>query len=309
MKDWMSKYLEFLLASHNCVVIPGLGGFVVSDKFDLSHSDSILLPDLVVAFNQDLKYNDGLLCAALQQYEGLTYDKAFQKVNDEVIRIKSELNRIRGYKIGRIGSLELNAENNLLFQPDEAYTHPSNFGLVVIALNKLQRQPESPIEYIPMRKNSKMSYVAVAIAIVLLFVMPVFNKSEKHIQQASIIEVTQKGLSDRIESLVASGQETLFDITTAETLENKEAVKLHKENTSTRTYYVIIGSETNEQRRDVLINKFSQDFSDISYVETDGRYRIYVASFDDKAIAEDFVLKFREYNPKYETAWLYSKKN
>ena len=309
MKDWMSRYIEFLLASHNCLVIPGLGGFIVSDKFELSNSDTILLPNLTVAFNQDLKYNDGLLYAALQQYEGLTYDKAHQKVSDEVYRIKTELSKNKIFQIGRVGTLELNTENNLFFQPSEEYVHPSNFGLVAVSLNKLQREIEAPAEYVSVRENSKMSYIAVAIALILLFVMPIFNQQEKRVQQASIIETTQKSLSNKFESYIASSQETLSELRSQAEGEDELAVLPQAEKISARTYYVVIGSETSEHRRDALMTKFAKDFSDVSYVETDGRYRIYAASFDDKAIAEEFVIKFREENPKYETAWLYSQKN
>lgn len=309
MKDWMSRYIEFLLASHNYLVIPGLGGFMVSDKFELSNSETTLLPNLTVAFNQDLKYNDGLLYAALQQYEGLTYDKAYQKVNDEVSRIKSELSKNKIYQIGRVGTLELNSESNLFFQPCKEYVHPSNFGLVAVSLNKLQREVEVPAEYVSVRENSKMSYIAVAIALIILFVMPVFNQQEKRVQQASIIETTQKSLSSKFESYITSSQENSSESTSHTEKESEQAVLPQAEKTSVRTYYVVIGSETNEHRRDALMTKFAKDFSDVSYVETDGRYRIYAASFDDKAIAEEFVIKFREENPKYETAWLYSKKN
>lgn len=306
----MSRYIEFLLASHNCLVIPGLGGFIVSDKFELYRSESILFPNLTVAFNQDLKYNDGILYASLQQYEGLTYDKACQKVGEEVLRIKSELNKNRNCKIGSVGTLQLNAENNLYFEPCEDYVHPSNFGLTTVRLEKLQPKVQiHQVEYIPYRKNSKMSYIAAAIALILLFIMPVFNQHEKRIQQANILETTKISLSKQIESLVMFGQDTLTEVETKNILESDKVILPKAEKTSARTYYIIIGSETSQNRRDILMTKFGEDFSDLSYIEADGRFRIYAASFDDKAIAEDYLIKFRAENPKYETAWLYSKKN
>ncbi len=44
-------------------------------------------------------------------------------------------------------------------------------------------------------------------------------------------------------------------------------------------------------------------------IESEGRYRVYAASFTDKIEGESFLETFRKENPKYETAWLYSSRN
>ncbi len=60
----------------------------------------------------------------------------------------------------------------------------------------------------------------------------------------------------------------------------------------------------------MLLNKIkSTTFPTAAIVETTDRYRIYVSSFNDKIQAETFLDGFRKENPKYETAWLYSKRN
>lgn len=308
MKNWMNNYIEFLLVSHNCLVIPELGGFIVSERFDIVHSESSLLPRLTVAFNQELKHNDGILYASLQKYEGLSYEKACQKVQKEVAAIKSEL-RLNGfYRIGNIGTLRLNSENNIQFGPNENYIHPSVFGLSAVGLRRLEREEENIISVVEERRNYKIAYIAAAIAFIMFFIMPAFNnQGGQLVQQAGIVDLSaNKGLeiSKSIFDAVSEGANVESSVS-----ENNDEVLPQVTTQSSRTYYIIIGSETNEHRRDILMKKFGEDFGNLSFVETDGRYRIYPASFDDKGAAEEFLLKFRAENPKYETAWLYSKKN
>lgn len=314
MKDWMNKYIEFLLTTHNCLVIPGLGGFIVSGKSDLIHSELKLLPQFTVAFNQDLNHNDGILYASLQKYEGMSYDKACQKVQKEVAAIKAELRSFSSYSIGRIGSLKLNSENNIEFEPNKDYIHPTIFGLQPVRLQKLELEETNVIPLIVERKINKLSYaVCAAIALILFFVAPVMNNQDKHyVQQAGMVNVNSNTSSEIVELVndAVTSEDVSEEIMVDTDAEAKDILpQVQVVNAPLRTYYIIIGSETSPQRRDLLMTKFGKDFEQLSFVETDGRYRIYAASFDDKTEAESFLINFRAENPKYETAWLYSKKN
>ena len=57
------NHISELLYDHNCVIIPGFGGFITNYKSaDFDHQNNVVLPARkVVAFNQSLVENDGLL--------------------------------------------------------------------------------------------------------------------------------------------------------------------------------------------------------------------------------------------------------
>ena len=61
------EIIEHLLLNHECVVLPGLGGFIVRDSpCNFTADKSMIKPAFRnLFFNPHLTQNDGLLCHAL----------------------------------------------------------------------------------------------------------------------------------------------------------------------------------------------------------------------------------------------------
>jgi hypothetical protein len=62
-----------LLFKHNCVIIPGIGGFVANySQAEFKNDNRTILPSRKrVAFNQSLIENDGLLVNKLSQQKSI----------------------------------------------------------------------------------------------------------------------------------------------------------------------------------------------------------------------------------------------
>ena len=81
----MNKYVEHieeLLYLHDCVIVPGFGGFIcdytsanINEK-----TGTIVPPSKKVVFNQHLKQNAGLLIDWIARKDQLDYEKAQRRL-------------------------------------------------------------------------------------------------------------------------------------------------------------------------------------------------------------------------------------
>jgi nucleoid DNA-binding protein len=131
-------HIENLLPEHDCVVVPGLGGFVQSETQARLSEDGILYPGRKeICFNPRLKFNDGLLAQSYQEIHDLTFEEANQQIQQAVREIHSKLEEGKYLRIGHIGTLS-RKDQQLQFQPDSKnHFHPEAFGLTAFAFPKL----------------------------------------------------------------------------------------------------------------------------------------------------------------------------
>lgn len=111
------QHIEFLLSTHPCVIVPGLGAFIASDKeaaynFETGQYDA---PGRQYAFNASLDVSDGLLVMSVARSMNVEYENAQKIVSDTVNEIKNELYREGEFSFGRIGRLEISENGTLRF--------------------------------------------------------------------------------------------------------------------------------------------------------------------------------------------------
>lgn len=110
--------IENLLIEHDCVVVPGLGGFIHQQQDAYYDANSALFypSGKQLAFNARLHYNDGLLCQAYQMELGLSFDMANQRIRQAVCELKDYLAQYRHLSVGRLGQL-IQQTDTLVFEP------------------------------------------------------------------------------------------------------------------------------------------------------------------------------------------------
>ena len=60
----LARHIELLLLEHDCVIVPGLGGFIANHadaRYTGDEEHLFLPPYRTIGFNQQLQVNDGLL--------------------------------------------------------------------------------------------------------------------------------------------------------------------------------------------------------------------------------------------------------
>lgn len=128
----ISKYIAELLFDFECVVIPGLGGFIVSDKPSSINriNHQFKPPFRNILFNTHLKANDGLLVNQIATSEGLSFKEAKSKVDSVVLSIVEKLKKGESYTFVNIGTIHFDSEKNIVFNQYLKFNYnPDSFGL------------------------------------------------------------------------------------------------------------------------------------------------------------------------------------
>lgn len=128
----ISQYISQLLYRYQCVTVPGFGAFLTETiSANIQESNHTFFPPKkVIAFNANIKSNDGLLANHIAQVEKTTYAEALGKVKTEVAEWNIKLEN-RDYLIFKgIGLLKLNPENNIVFEASSHVNYLTDaFGL------------------------------------------------------------------------------------------------------------------------------------------------------------------------------------
>ena len=140
-------YIAQLLYRYQCVTLPGFGAFLaeIQSAQLLESSHSFFPPKKMISFNPHIKNNDGLLANHIAQAEKTSYDYAVSAIEYEVLNWKKALHENRTFSIKNIGVLSLNAENNILFTPNEQTNYNAkSFGLTTFVSPAVKREVELP---------------------------------------------------------------------------------------------------------------------------------------------------------------------
>lgn len=138
----IDQYLHDLLYSHNCVIIPGFGGFVGNYQSAAIHPAQHIFsaPRKQVAFNKNLTINDGLLAHYIVQKELITYPEAIELIDKDVFKMKHLLSCGERVNLKEIGFLKLDVEKNIQFSPAQLTNFElGSFGLYSFQSSAIKR--------------------------------------------------------------------------------------------------------------------------------------------------------------------------
>lgn len=178
----LTKHIEILLLENDCVIVPGLGGFIAHHQPARYEEDEKLFipPIRTIGFNPQLTMNDGMLIQAYMQTHHTDFSDASRKIAQKVSELKEVLYSEGMVEMTNIGTLYYTLYNTYEF-------HPQVSGILSPTLYGLDTYLMSPLSEIPVEQKKKKDYhlnlqwlsnaVAVVIAAVLFFALsfPVEN--------------------------------------------------------------------------------------------------------------------------------------
>lgn len=100
----ITKYIHELLSVHDRVIIPGFGAFLKS-KGKVSN----------LIFNEFIKFNDGQLTNYTADKENISVNQAADIIDEEVKKIKDDLNNGKKIEIEKLGLLYIDDQNRIRF--------------------------------------------------------------------------------------------------------------------------------------------------------------------------------------------------
>lgn len=135
----ITAFIRELLFSHDCVILPGFGGFIgnyTPARIDKTTS-TFYPPVKQISFNRNLNHNDGLLVGRLSEHSKVNYGDARNIVEEFVAGLRKKLERGEKVVFDNIGSFLNNQEGNVQFEPDRNV----NYHLDSYGLESFQFQP------------------------------------------------------------------------------------------------------------------------------------------------------------------------
>lgn len=176
----ITQYISQLLTTHDCVIVPGLGGFVGNYQAAKIHPTSYIFnsPAKSIAFNVNLKNNDGLLVNTIASDQQVSLQNAEVQVKQFVDVIKDALHDHKPVKLPGIGRLTVDVENHIQFIPDNSQNFLTNsYGLYSFTAPPVLREKEAAIKHIevtkirPEKRKRSFSEVFLPVAAVLLLAL------------------------------------------------------------------------------------------------------------------------------------------
>jgi hypothetical protein len=160
--------LPGMFLDYDCVIIPGLGGFVCNGRsawYD-EENEEMVPPSRDVIFNPNLIHNDGLLAQEIMRARDLSYSEAMKYVEEEASFMVRQLTEGKPVEIARVGRLYSGDDGVTRFLPDSELVRVlSSFGHARIPLSKLVEKKEKKVVPIHSPLVVKIARAAAVIAL------------------------------------------------------------------------------------------------------------------------------------------------
>lgn len=297
----LSQHIEKLLAQHDYVVVPELGGFVVQKQSAEILEDRILAPCATIGFNPLMLHGDGLLAIEISRSRKLSYRQAMEFVQKEVASLKASLLTDQPVQLGSIGYLKTDNSGNILFTPDRRIDFlPQNFGLSDLYIAERNRKSTSAKREItiPLPSRSIYKYAAVAMVVFGLFFV-----SER------VSDVRTPNFASFAPGLTAKPTQVVkpVELKPAVVAETKttETPEVSPAEETEKKFHVIVSCLSTKESADVICNNLiAHNYKDAHVLSPDRTYRVAIQSFADRSEAIRYMENLRKTKPDFDTAWV-----
>ncbi len=128
----ITAFIRELFFGHDCVIVPGYGGFIgnyTPAQVD-RNSGTFYPPVKQISFNRNLNHNDGLLIGRISSTLNINYGDARTITEKFVADLRKKLENGERVVFDNIGSFINNHEGNVQFEPDRSVNyHLDSYGL------------------------------------------------------------------------------------------------------------------------------------------------------------------------------------
>jgi hypothetical protein len=318
----VTAHIRELLFGHDCVIVPGFGGFIgnyTPARIDRS-TDTFYPPVKKISFNRNLNHNDGLLVGKISGSNKINYGDARNLVEEFVAGIRKKLEKGEKVVFDNIGSFVNNHEGNIQFEPDSSFNyHLDSYGLEPFQCLPLEgydvrKRILRNIEKDPVKQASirKIMWRAAVIVPLLSLIVAVSLKTElfrTKVEATTMnplvtaeFENNKKAVDEsnsiRAPQIKENAKPVFTEVSTAEV-----AVPVA---TSVSAYYVITGSFKSKENAESQLNMLKEEgFSPEIVTLDNGFYRVCALQCGDLKTADikkDSIVK------KFPGTWVSRKK-
>ena len=172
----LAQHIEALLLENDCVIVPGLGGFVAhyASATRVKEENIFLPPTRIIGFNPQLKMNDGLLVQSYMSVYGTNFSDATKMVERKVDELIATLHEDGKVDLPNVGEVRYTIHNTFDFAPyDNKITTPYLYGLDAFEMQELSALEKPSTENVAYLTNA--AAVVAAIVLSFFFSTPIEN--------------------------------------------------------------------------------------------------------------------------------------
>lgn len=321
----LQKHIEILLLTNDCVVIPGLGGFVahyVEARYD--ENDGVFLPPMrTLGFNPQLTMNDSLLAQSYVEAYDISYPEALRRIEKAARQMQNELDEHGEYELYNIGRLIVNANGKMEFSPCEAgILTPELYGLSSFEMTPIRgmNQSRTPIAGHAAKKARIISIdtdgetgqkrvsismkalrnTAVAAVLVVAFMMvasPLSNNPK--------VFTTEKIKSSILYNILDLGKTDTKQMS-ANAMKNTAATdKKQTVDLSQQPWSIVLCTHVTKENAKIFINQLAAEgVQSRLVINSKGTVKVLYGGFATEAEAHDALRTMRTKNRHFEQGWV-----
>lgn len=190
----VQRHIQYLVASTDCVIIPGWGGLIACSTPARVDGGRFLPPSRTVVFNPALTHDDGILASSLCRREGISYDAARAEIASEVGAMHSAYDASGIVAIPRVGTFRRLSDSTMRFDADPTGVAGASYAaLSPISLADLQPlAPASdsgikiPRESIGKRMLRVAAFIAILLGLALTLSTPISVSLDRQADFAAV---------------------------------------------------------------------------------------------------------------------------
>lgn len=342
MKE-LSHCIVCLLADNDCVILPGIGGFIAS--YESARYDSgrkmFVSPNRVIGFNSAITLNDGLLVQAYMQVHDLNYPDALRLLEKDMQQVRYDLDNRGAFNIEGVGVLYANNGGAYSFKAEpvdvvtpELYALP---GVSAISLKSIDSKnsdkaaesnvkplvniaervelkkncDDNPDVYVFSLKRPLVHVASVFVAFVVAFLcisFPLDDFSNKEKAKASIVSNVLHDAPQAMQkaanaTLLEQSKTTLGETAAKPTGENASAAE-HDKVATFKPFTIVLASDVAEKNALAFISELKQKgFSDVRMYEHNNMRRVVYSRFATNKEAANALREIRNLDFARE-AWI-----
>lgn len=317
----LSRHIEILLLDNDCVIVPGLGGFMahyIPAEY-VRDEKTFLPPQRTLGFNPQLQLNDSLLAQSYVEAYDISYPEAVNRLASEVEEVRQTLAIEGRFEFHGIGTLKYTSEDKYEFEPCMAgILTPSLYALSSFDADVINTQPATvdvPVsgayaeeEPEPARviDITAVRNVLMAAMLLLLFVfaaIPV-GIGSGDVQQCSVIATGSKAPLCPVD--VTTEEEDTISISSASIEDDDivigDSVSSVKDSPN---YTIVLASKVSKAGAEEFINELNKAGYDSAYIFEKGSMRkVVLGSFSSESEAAEALHNYRKAYKWFSEAWI-----
>lgn len=321
----IAAHIGQLVKEHELVVVPGLGGFLThfhaSSIYAVSHK--IVPPARHIAFNSQLKDNDGFLANSLAGKMNISYKDSLSLIQTFSEFCIQEFKEGGKVSFENLGILSMTRNGHIEFSPDLKVNYDDHFfGLPPIMAMPIQRrQKHEPVISIhPEAKRRiksqaplyrKIAAIALPLLMLSFFAWMSKDQIKSYYQQSASVVSLDSNLQEKPTEMNSQEKsqtvqmEKIEEPTVEETMPVASEMIVKESNPKIKgSFHIICGAFSEKEHAERLLCKLEAEGFDSYYAGQNNRglYRISAGNFTNR---QEAIEQLRWYqSTKNKDAWL-----